>query len=98
MIIGGSVIDTANWRDEVTDIALDGVKVAAIGVGLTAKKMAHAEGLIVTLGLIDLQTHIVEPVASRILAYINASFAGIFAFSPAVMVGESGDVRLLKPN
>ncbi len=41
--------------------------------------------------------HIVEPAKSRILAYINASFAGIFAFSPAVMVGESGDIRLLNP-
>ena len=44
------------------------------------------------------RAHIVEPSASRILAYINASFAGIFAFSPAVMVGESGDIRLLNPD
>ena len=31
------------------------------------------------------------------LAYINASFACIFAFSPAVMVGDSGDICLLNP-
>ena len=43
------------------------------------------------------RAHIVEPAAARILAYINASFAGIFAFSPTVMVGESGDIRLLNP-
>ncbi len=43
------------------------------------------------------RAHIVEPARSRVLAYINASFAGIFAFSPAVMVGESGDIRLLNP-
>lgn len=44
------------------------------------------------------RAHIVEPAASRVLAYINASFAGIFAFSPTVMVGESGDIRLLNPS
>jgi dihydroorotase len=43
------------------------------------------------------RAHIIEPSKARILAYINASFAGIFAFSPAVMVGESGDIRLLNP-
>jgi len=43
------------------------------------------------------RAHIVERSEARVLAYINASFAGIFAFSPAVMVGESGDIRLLNP-
>jgi len=43
------------------------------------------------------RAHIIEPAKARVLAYINASFAGIFAFSPAVMVGESGDIRLLNP-
>jgi dihydroorotase len=43
------------------------------------------------------RAHIVERSEERVLAYINASFAGIFAFSPAVMVGESGDIRLLNP-
>ncbi|MGZ0187598.1 MAG: amidohydrolase/deacetylase family metallohydrolase [Alphaproteobacteria bacterium] len=138
-IIGGRIIDPANGRDEVTDIAFTEGKVTAIGSGLAAKETIQAEGLIVTPGLIDLHTHIywggtslgvdpdkymaatgcttlvdagsagpanfhgfrahiVEPSASRILAYINASFAGIFAFSPAVMVGESGDIRLLNPD
>ncbi len=34
----------------------------------------------------------------RILAYLNVSFAGIFAFSRTVMVGESSDLRLLDLN
>ena len=38
---------------------------------------------------------IIEPSEVRVLAYLNISFAGIFAFSKAVMVGESGDLRLL---
>ena len=39
--------------------------------------------------------HVIEPSAVRILAYLHVSFAGIFAFSDRVMVGESHDIRLM---
>lgn len=39
--------------------------------------------------------HVIEPSPVRILPFLNVSFAGIFAFSKAVMVGESADMRLL---
>src|SRR5258706_1005596 len=39
--------------------------------------------------------HVIERSESRILAYLHISFAGIFAFSKRIMVGESGDLRLL---
>jgi len=42
--------------------------------------------------------HIIEASPLRILAYLNVSFAGIFAFSRTVMVGESSDLRLLDLN
>lgn len=42
--------------------------------------------------------HIIEASPIRILAYLNISYPGIFAFSKPVMVGESTDVRLLDPN
>jgi dihydroorotase len=41
--------------------------------------------------------HVIEPCPVRILAYLNISFAGIYGFSKNVMVGESGDQRLLAP-
>lgn len=41
------------------------------------------------------RAHVIEPCTPRILAYLNISFAGIFAFSDSVMVGECEDVRLL---
>ena len=41
------------------------------------------------------RAHIIERTPVRILPYLNISFAGIFAFSESVMVGECADVRLL---
>ena len=41
--------------------------------------------------------HVIEPSPVRIIAYLNVSFAGIYAFSRRVMVGESGDLRLMAP-
>ena len=39
--------------------------------------------------------HVIATSPVRILAYLNVSYAGIFAFSSSVMVGECADVRLL---
>jgi dihydroorotase len=41
------------------------------------------------------RAHVIERTPVRILPYLNISFAGIFAFSESVMVGECADVRLL---
>ncbi|MCB1492666.1 MAG: amidohydrolase/deacetylase family metallohydrolase [Rhodobiaceae bacterium] len=41
--------------------------------------------------------HVIEPSEPRILAYLHISFAGIFAFSKRIMVGESSDLRLMSP-
>ncbi|MCW5693279.1 MAG: amidohydrolase/deacetylase family metallohydrolase [Pseudolabrys sp.] len=41
--------------------------------------------------------HVIEPSEPRILAFIHVSFAGIFAFSKRIMVGESSDMRLMSP-
>jgi dihydroorotase len=41
--------------------------------------------------------HVIEKSEVRILAYLHVSFAGIYAFSPRVMVGESEEIRLLAP-
>jgi dihydroorotase len=43
------------------------------------------------------RAHVIEPSPVRIIAYLNISFAGIYGFSKRVMVGESGDQRLLAP-
>lgn len=38
--------------------------------------------------------HVIERSQAPILAYLNISFAGIFAFSKNVMIGENADIRL----
>ena len=40
---------------------------------------------------------IAEASASRVLAFLNISFPGIYAYSRPVMVGECADLRLLDP-
>lgn len=39
--------------------------------------------------------HVIEPSFTRILSYLHVSFAGIYAFSRRIMVGESHDMRLM---
>lgn len=41
--------------------------------------------------------HIIRPSPIRILVFLNISFAGIYGFSKRIMVGESGDLRLMAP-
>jgi dihydroorotase len=41
--------------------------------------------------------HVIERSQVRILAYLHVSFAGIYAFSRRVMVGESEEIRLMAP-
>lgn len=41
--------------------------------------------------------HVIEPSEVRILAYLHVSFAGIYAFSNTVMVGESEEMRMMAP-
>jgi dihydroorotase len=43
------------------------------------------------------RAHVIERCQPRIHAYLNISYAGIYAFSHEVMVGECGDFRLLHP-
>jgi len=41
--------------------------------------------------------HVIELSEVRILAYLHVSFAGIYAFSNRIMVGESEEIRLMAP-
>src|SRR6516165_3206342 len=83
---GGRVVDPSQKLDAVTDVAFADGKVTRVGAGLrpdAKTDVRDVSGHIVTPGLIDLHTHVY--------------FAGIYAFSPRVMVGESEEIRLMAP-
>jgi dihydroorotase len=46
---------------------------------------------------VGFRKHVIERSQVRILAYLHVSFAGIYAFSQRVMVGESEEIRLMAP-
>lgn len=41
--------------------------------------------------------HVIERSQTRILAYLHVSFAGIYAFSENIMLGESREIQMLAP-
>lgn len=67
-ILGARVIDPASGLDQVTDLYIDGTKLAAIGqapAGFVADKTLDAQGLIAAPGLVDLSVALREPGYSR---------------------------------
>jgi len=74
----------------------------SIGVDAVALARTSATATFVDAGttgpgnFLGFRRHVIEPALPvRILPLLNLSFAGIFAFSGTVMVGESEDLRLL---
>lgn len=74
-------------------------------LGVDAMKL-FTEGAVTTLvdtgsagpgNFAGFRSHVIERAPVRIIAYLNISFAGIYGFSKRVMVGESGDMRLIAP-
>ena len=74
-----------------TSIGIDAAIIAERG-GTTTLVDAGSAGPGNFLGF---RHHVIEPSPVRILAFLNISFPGIFAYSPTVMVGECVDMRLL---
>ncbi len=62
LIRGGRVIDPASGRDEVTDVLIEGPRIARVGRATRkADEVIEADGLIVAPGLIDMHVHLREP-------------------------------------
>jgi dihydroorotase len=60
ILTGGRIIDPANGRDEISDLAFEDGKVAAIGRELprAGAETVDVAGKLVVPGLIDLHTHV----------------------------------------
>jgi dihydroorotase len=74
-------------------------------LGIDAEEFARASGVTTAIdtgsagpgNFKGFRKHVIEPSAIRILAYLHVSFAGIYAFSKTIMVGESEEIRNLAP-
>ena len=74
-------------------------------LGIDAEEFCRTSGVTTAVdtgsagpgNFLGFRRHVIEKSEVRILAYLHVSFAGIFAFSPTVMVGESEEPRLLAP-
>ena len=75
-------------------------------LGIDAEEFARTSGVTTAVdtgsagpgNFAGFRRHVIEPSAVRILAYLHVSFAGIYAFSSRIMVGESHDMRLMAPH
>lgn len=65
---GGRVVDPAAGRDEVTDVLVDGGRVAALGHGLEGDTVLDATGLVVGPGFVDLHSHVHSIAGHRLQA------------------------------
>ncbi|MCW2708905.1 MAG: D-glutamate deacylase [Frankiales bacterium] len=65
---GGRVLDPGSGRDEVTDVLVDGGRVAAVGPGLTGDTELDVTGLVVGPGFIDLHSHVHSVAGQRLQA------------------------------
>ena len=81
-ILGARVIDPNSGLDQVTDLHLDGGRIAAIGAapaGFSASRTIQADGLVAAPGLVDLGVSLREPGYSRkgnIASETRAAVAG----------------------
>jgi N-acyl-D-aspartate/D-glutamate deacylase len=65
---GGRVLDPGSGRDEVTDVLVDGDRVAAVGPGLTGDLEIDVTGLVVGPGFVDLHSHVHSVAGQRLQA------------------------------
>ena len=74
-------------------------------LGIDADEFARTSGVTTSVdtgsagpgNFMGFRKHVIEKSEARILAYLHVSFAGIYAFSNTIMVGESEEMRMMAP-
>lgn len=108
----GSGLDAAETRDVGGKIVSPGlidlhthVYWGGTSLGIDAEQFCRDSGVTTSVdtgsagpgNFKGFRKHVIEPSEVRILAYLHVSFAGIYAFSNTIMVGESEEMRLMAP-
>jgi dihydroorotase len=83
LITGGRVLDPASGTDTISDVLIDGDRIARVGSGISAPdaEIINATGSIVAPGFIDLHCHLREPgqeISETIETGTRAAVAGGF--------------------
>jgi len=65
---GGRVVDPGSGTDRVTDLLIDGDRVAAVGDGLEGDRTLDVSGLVVGPGFVDLHSHVHGVAGQRLQA------------------------------
>ena len=98
-ILGARVIDPNSGLDQITDLHLDGGRIAAIGAapaGFSASRTIQADGLIAAPGLVDLDVALREPGYSRKGSIVSETRAAAAEVSSTGLV-FGGQHRLVTP-
>jgi len=74
-------------------------------LGIDAEEFCRTSGVTTAVdtgsagpaNFLGFRKHVIERSEVRIVAYLHVSFAGIYAFSNTIMVGESEEIRMLAP-
>jgi dihydroorotase len=78
LLKGGRVIDPANGRDALLDVAIGGKQIAAVDEHIpaeAARQVVDASGLVVTPGIIDMHTHVFRFAPVPVGAYVDTIHA-----------------------
>jgi len=79
ILSGGHVIDPANGRDGIMDVAIKDGRIAAVGPNLRAEagKTVVVDGLYVTPGLIDIHVHVYGGYAGWMFPDVHSFTSGV---------------------
>lgn len=79
ILSGGHVIDPANGRDGIMDVAIKDGRIAAVGPNLRAEagKTVAVDGLYVTPGLIDIHVHVYGGYAGWMFPDVHSFTSGV---------------------
>jgi dihydroorotase len=100
LLEGGRVVDPVSGLDEVTDVLVDGGRIARIGRGASDDEagadVINCAGLVVCPGFIDMHVHLREPgqeyketIASGTAAAVAGGFTGVACMANTVPPNDS---------
>ena len=108
-LTGGSSTETRDVKGKIVSPGLIDLHThvywGGTSLGIDAEEFCRTSGVTTAVdtgsagpgNFMGFRRHVIEKSEVRILAYLHVSFAGIYAFSNTIMIGESQEMRMLSP-